>query len=86
MLYMSAQTGFIQIGEDSLFIQPVGVHEPSESFSGLKHQLLRHQRSTKTDSTPHGVQNNYCGTVKGEWHTDWVVEDMGHGNADRRKV
>uniref|UniRef100_A0A3Q0T196 ADAM metallopeptidase with thrombospondin type 1 motif 17 n=1 Tax=Amphilophus citrinellus TaxID=61819 RepID=A0A3Q0T196_AMPCI len=55
-------TGFIQIGEDSLFIQPVGEQDPSQSFSGLKHQLLRHQRAAKTDSALHGVQPNYCGT------------------------
>uniref|UniRef100_A0A8C4GLJ2 ADAM metallopeptidase with thrombospondin type 1 motif, 17 n=1 Tax=Dicentrarchus labrax TaxID=13489 RepID=A0A8C4GLJ2_DICLA len=45
-------TGLIQIGEDSLFIQPVDENDPSQSFSGRKHRLLRQRRSTKTTSAP----------------------------------
>uniref|UniRef100_M3ZG62 ADAM metallopeptidase with thrombospondin type 1 motif 17 n=1 Tax=Xiphophorus maculatus TaxID=8083 RepID=M3ZG62_XIPMA len=41
-------TGLIQIGEDSLFIQPVGEYDPSQSFSGIKHQLVRHRCSPKS--------------------------------------
>uniref|UniRef100_A0A3Q2UM19 ADAM metallopeptidase with thrombospondin type 1 motif 17 n=1 Tax=Fundulus heteroclitus TaxID=8078 RepID=A0A3Q2UM19_FUNHE len=42
-------TGLIQIGEDSLFIQPVGEPDPSQPFSGIKHQLLRHRCSAKNN-------------------------------------
>uniref|UniRef100_A0A8D0CTY3 ADAM metallopeptidase with thrombospondin type 1 motif 17 n=1 Tax=Sander lucioperca TaxID=283035 RepID=A0A8D0CTY3_SANLU len=45
-------TGLIQLGEVSLFIQPVGENGPSQSFSGLKHRLLRHRRCAKTSSAP----------------------------------
>ncbi|XP_041864682.1 A disintegrin and metalloproteinase with thrombospondin motifs 17 isoform X2 [Melanotaenia boesemani] len=58
-------TGLIQIGEDILIIQPVGEHHQSHSFSGLKHQLVRHQCSTKTSAGQHADQSVYCGTVKG---------------------
>ncbi|XP_054470847.1 A disintegrin and metalloproteinase with thrombospondin motifs 17 isoform X2 [Anoplopoma fimbria] len=53
-------TGLIQIGEDSLFIQPVGENGPSQSFSGLKHRLQR--RCAKTSSAPDAD----CGTVRGK--------------------
>ncbi|XP_035538113.1 A disintegrin and metalloproteinase with thrombospondin motifs 17 [Morone saxatilis] len=59
-------TGLIQIGEDSLFIQPVDENDPSQSFSGRKHRLLRQRRSTKTTSAPDADQPNYCGTVQGK--------------------
>ncbi|XP_029318525.1 A disintegrin and metalloproteinase with thrombospondin motifs 17 [Cottoperca gobio] len=59
-------TGLIQIGEDRLFIQPVGLNGPSQSFSGLKHQLLRHRRFTKTSSAPDTDKTNFCGTVQGK--------------------
>ncbi|XP_078114001.1 A disintegrin and metalloproteinase with thrombospondin motifs 17 [Sander vitreus] len=59
-------TGFIQLGEVSLFIQPVGENGPSQSFSGLKHRLLRHRRCAKTNSAPDVDQPNYCGTVQGK--------------------
>ncbi|GLD70641.1 A disintegrin and metalloproteinase with thrombospondin motifs 17 isoform X1 [Lates japonicus] len=57
-------TGLVQIGEDSLFIQPVGENDPSQSFSGLKHRLLRHRRSAKTSSAPDADQPSYCGTIQ----------------------
>nr|XP_046245982.1 A disintegrin and metalloproteinase with thrombospondin motifs 17 isoform X2 [Scatophagus argus] len=59
-------TGLIEIGEDSLFIQPVGKNDPSQSFSGLKHRLLRQRRSAKTSSAPEHEQPSYCGTVPGK--------------------
>uniref|UniRef100_A0A665TIL3 ADAM metallopeptidase with thrombospondin type 1 motif, 17 n=1 Tax=Echeneis naucrates TaxID=173247 RepID=A0A665TIL3_ECHNA len=43
-------TGLVQLGEESLFIQPLGKHDPSRSFSGFKHQLSRCRRATKTSS------------------------------------
>lgn len=61
-----AQTGLIQIGEESLFIEPVDENDPSQSFSGLKHWLLRQRRSAKTSSAPEADQPSYCGTVQGE--------------------
>ncbi len=77
MSLFCAQTGLIQIGEDSLFIQPVGENDPSQSFSGLKHHLFR--RSTKTSPAPDADQTSYCGNVQGEWHRelDWMVQDIG---------
>lgn len=69
-LYMSWQMGFIQMGEESLFIQPAVVHDPSLSFSGLKHQLLRQSLSAKTKSGLDFKQSNYCGAVQGEWHIE----------------
>uniref|UniRef100_A0A8C5GNF5 Peptidase M12B domain-containing protein n=1 Tax=Gouania willdenowi TaxID=441366 RepID=A0A8C5GNF5_GOUWI len=42
-------TGLIQIGEESIFIQPMGEQDPSNSFSGRKHQLLRNRRSAKVE-------------------------------------
>lgn len=63
---MSWQMGFIQMGEESLFIQPAVVQDPSQSFSGLKHQLLRQSRSAKTKSGLDFKPSNYCGTVQGE--------------------
>lgn len=79
MSLFCAQTGLIQIGEDSLFIQPVGENDPSQSFSGRKHRLLRLRRSAKTSSAPDADQPSYCGNVRGEWHRelDWMVQDIG---------
>ncbi|XP_042270160.1 A disintegrin and metalloproteinase with thrombospondin motifs 17 isoform X1 [Thunnus maccoyii] len=55
-------SGLVLIGEDSMFIQPLVENDPSQSFSGLKHRLLRHRRSAKSSSD----QSNYCGTLKGK--------------------
>lgn len=80
-LYMSlfcAQTGLIQIGEDSLFIQPVDKNDPSLSFSGLKHRLQRQRRSAEPSSAPDAEDPNYCGTVQGEWHTAHRIQDDVH--------
>ncbi|XP_056268077.1 A disintegrin and metalloproteinase with thrombospondin motifs 17 isoform X2 [Pseudoliparis swirei] len=55
-------TGLIQIGEDSLFIQPVGENGPSQSFSGLKHRLLRRRRCAQTSSAP----DANCRAVQGK--------------------
>ncbi|XP_035812602.2 A disintegrin and metalloproteinase with thrombospondin motifs 17 [Amphiprion ocellaris] len=74
----SGLTGLIQIGEDSLFILPVEEYDPSQSFSGLKHQLLRHRRSAKTNSTFDAVNPNYCGTVQGREKRS-KVGDEGRG-------
>ncbi|XP_031732841.1 A disintegrin and metalloproteinase with thrombospondin motifs 17 [Anarrhichthys ocellatus] len=56
-------TGLIQIGEDILFIQPVGENGPSQSFSGLKHRLLRHRRCTKTSSAVQGKKKEKMSKV-----------------------
>lgn len=61
-----AQTGFIQIGEESLFIEPLDENDPLESFFGLKHRLLRQRRSAKNSSAPQTDQPSYCGTVHGK--------------------
>ncbi|XP_068457654.1 A disintegrin and metalloproteinase with thrombospondin motifs 17 isoform X2 [Clinocottus analis] len=47
-------TGLIQIGEDSLFIQPLEENIPTRSFSGLKHRLLRRRRCSRTSAAPDG--------------------------------
>ncbi|XP_056135377.1 A disintegrin and metalloproteinase with thrombospondin motifs 17 [Lampris incognitus] len=68
-------TGLVYAGEESLFIQPVSQSDPSQSFSGLKHRLVRRRRSAKTsdaaapDTDPPpsaGDQPTYCGTVPGK--------------------
>ncbi|KAM4593749.1 A disintegrin and metalloproteinase with thrombospondin motifs 17 isoform 1-T1 [Odontesthes bonariensis] len=74
-------TGIIQIGEDSLFIQPVGEHEQSQ-FSGLKHQLVRHRCSTNTNSGQDGDQPMHGGTVKGEKERSFKVDDEGRRKRD----
>ncbi|MEQ2211911.1 hypothetical protein XENOCAPTIV_020222, partial [Xenoophorus captivus] len=61
-----SRTGLIQIGKDSLFIQPVGDHDPSQSFSGIKHQLLRHHCFPKNNPGQCAGQPIHCGTVEGE--------------------
>uniref|UniRef100_A0A4W6D1F4 ADAM metallopeptidase with thrombospondin type 1 motif 17 n=1 Tax=Lates calcarifer TaxID=8187 RepID=A0A4W6D1F4_LATCA len=80
-------TGLVQIGEDSLFIQPVGENDPSQSFSGLKHRLLRHRRSAKTSSAPDADQPSYCGTIqvgkKKEKRSKVSEEGRGKRNAIR---
>ncbi|XP_028299073.1 A disintegrin and metalloproteinase with thrombospondin motifs 17 isoform X2 [Gouania willdenowi] len=53
-------TGLIQIGEESIFIQPMGEQDPSNSFSGRKHQLLRNRRSAKVEQLSH------CGILQGK--------------------
>ncbi|KAI3376827.1 hypothetical protein L3Q82_000404 [Scortum barcoo] len=60
-------TGLIQIGDDSLFIQPVGENNPSQSFSGHKHHLVRLRRSAKSSSTRDADQPSYCGNVQGNF-------------------
>uniref|UniRef100_A0A3Q3G6A6 ADAM metallopeptidase with thrombospondin type 1 motif, 17 n=1 Tax=Labrus bergylta TaxID=56723 RepID=A0A3Q3G6A6_9LABR len=57
-------TGLIQVGEESLFIQPLGEYDPSQSFSGHKHRLQRQRRSAETSSAPDAEQPVYCGTEK----------------------
>lgn len=58
------QTGFIQIGQDSLFIKPVDETDPSQSFSGLKHRLQRQRRSAEASPAPDPqTQSSYYGTA-----------------------
>ncbi|XP_015248575.1 PREDICTED: A disintegrin and metalloproteinase with thrombospondin motifs 17-like [Cyprinodon variegatus] len=57
-------TGLIQIGEDSLFIQPLGEHDPSHSFSGIKHQLIRHRCSPKNNPGQCAGRPVNCGTIE----------------------
>ncbi|XP_056234445.1 A disintegrin and metalloproteinase with thrombospondin motifs 17 isoform X2 [Seriola aureovittata] len=79
-------TGLVQIGEDSLFIQPLGENDPSQSFSGLKHRLSRRRRSSKTGSAPDADQPSYCGTVQGkrkEKRSKIAEEGRGKRNAIR---
>ncbi|XP_017295744.1 A disintegrin and metalloproteinase with thrombospondin motifs 17 [Kryptolebias marmoratus] len=59
-------TGLIQIGPDHWFIQPVDQQGPSTTFSGWKHQLLRHRYWAKTNSEPDADQPVYCGKQKGK--------------------
>uniref|UniRef100_A0A7N8WY12 ADAM metallopeptidase with thrombospondin type 1 motif, 17 n=1 Tax=Mastacembelus armatus TaxID=205130 RepID=A0A7N8WY12_9TELE len=75
-------TGLVQIGEDSLFILPVGENNPSQSFNGLKHRLLRQRRSAKSSSTPDADKHKYCGTVQ-EKRSKVDEEGRGKRNAIR---
>ncbi|KAF7656715.1 hypothetical protein LDENG_00037230 [Lucifuga dentata] len=56
-------TGLVMMGEDSLFIQPLAEHDATQSFSGLKHRLLRHRRSAPPPDTHHRY---HCATVPGK--------------------
>ncbi|XP_013888719.1 A disintegrin and metalloproteinase with thrombospondin motifs 17 [Austrofundulus limnaeus] len=57
-------TGLIQMDQDLWFIQPADQQEPSTSFSGLKHQLVRHQSWTETKPRRDAEQPVYCGLIK----------------------
>lgn len=61
-----AQTGFIRLGDESMFIEPLDENDPLQSFSGLKHRLLRQRRSAKNSSAPESDQPSHCGTVRGK--------------------
>ncbi|KAM9318783.1 A disintegrin and metalloproteinase with thrombospondin motifs 17 [Pholidichthys leucotaenia] len=76
-------TGLLQIGEDSLFIQPAGDYNSSLSFSGLKHRLQRRRRATETSSTPGTGQPVYCGTVQEKKKRRVGEEGRGKRNAIR---
>lgn len=65
-LLFCAQTGFIRIGEESMFIEPLDENDPLQSFSGLKHRLLRQRRSAKNSSAPENEEPSYCGTIRGK--------------------
>nr|XP_040016674.1 A disintegrin and metalloproteinase with thrombospondin motifs 17 isoform X3 [Gasterosteus aculeatus aculeatus] len=71
-------TGLIQIREESLFIQPVGEYGPYQSFSGMKHWLLRHQRCATTSSSPDGN----CWIVRGKEK----MPNMGEKGRRKRNV
>ncbi|XP_061591760.1 A disintegrin and metalloproteinase with thrombospondin motifs 17 isoform X1 [Cololabis saira] len=77
-------TGLIQIGEDSLFIQPVREHDPMQSFSGLKHQLTR-QWCSKTNAGQDVDQSIYCGTVEGSPYAKGKKERTKVGEEGRKK-
>lgn len=66
MSLFCAQTGFIRVGEESMFIEPLDENDPLQSFSGLKHRLLRQRRSAKNSSAPENEEPRYCGTVRGK--------------------
>ncbi|XP_039454203.1 A disintegrin and metalloproteinase with thrombospondin motifs 17 isoform X3 [Oreochromis aureus] len=75
--------GFIQMGEESLFIQPAVVHDPSQSFSGLKHQLLRQSHSAKIKSGLDFKRSNYCGAVQGrKKDSSSKMNEEGRGKRD----
>ncbi|CAI5671981.1 A disintegrin and metalloproteinase with thrombospondin motifs 17 isoform X2 [Oreochromis niloticus] len=75
--------GFIQMGEENLFIQPAVVHDPSQSFSGLKHQLLRQSHSAKTKSGLDFKRSNYCGAVQGrKKDSSSKMNEEGRGKRD----
>ncbi|XP_034040129.1 A disintegrin and metalloproteinase with thrombospondin motifs 17 [Thalassophryne amazonica] len=56
-------TGLVQIGEDSLFIQPLHTNSSSHTFVGLKHQLVRRRRSAPS---PKPGPADFCGTEQGK--------------------
>ncbi|XP_075867657.1 A disintegrin and metalloproteinase with thrombospondin motifs 17 isoform X3 [Nelusetta ayraudi] len=79
-------TGFIRLGDESMFIEPLDENDPLQSFSGLKHRLLRQRRSAKNSSAPESDQPSYCGTVRGkhkEKISSVVDEARGKRNAIR---
>uniref|UniRef100_A0A3Q1JQ82 ADAM metallopeptidase with thrombospondin type 1 motif, 17 n=1 Tax=Anabas testudineus TaxID=64144 RepID=A0A3Q1JQ82_ANATE len=57
-------TGIVQIGEESLFIEPVGENDPLETFTTVKHRLLRYRRAAKPHLTQGAELPNYCETEK----------------------
>uniref|UniRef100_A0A7N6B0L1 ADAM metallopeptidase with thrombospondin type 1 motif, 17 n=1 Tax=Anabas testudineus TaxID=64144 RepID=A0A7N6B0L1_ANATE len=57
-------TGIVQIGEESLFIEPVGENDPLETFTTVKHRLLRYRRAAKPHLTQGAELPNYCETKK----------------------
>lgn len=67
-LLFCAQTGFIRVGDESMFIEPLDENDPLQSFSGLKHRLLRQRRSAKNSSAPENEEPSYCGTIRGKCH------------------
>nr|XP_057944666.1 A disintegrin and metalloproteinase with thrombospondin motifs 17 [Doryrhamphus excisus] len=72
-------TGLIHMGEDVLFIRPLGVRKgPSESFSGLKHQLMRRRRSAQD-----AQRSERCGTAPGKRRSKGGQEGRGKRNIIR---
>lgn len=49
-----------------MFIEPLDENDPLQSFSGLKHRLLRQRRSAKNSSAPENEESSYCGTIRGK--------------------
>ncbi|KAL1007484.1 hypothetical protein UPYG_G00087400 [Umbra pygmaea] len=88
-------TGLVHTGEESLFIQPVGVGiGPADSFSGLQHIVARQRRSAKTSppsasppvSTAGDRQPQYCATIpvrRKEKRQKAAEEGRGRRNAIR---
>ncbi|XP_064192691.1 A disintegrin and metalloproteinase with thrombospondin motifs 17 isoform X1 [Anguilla rostrata] len=54
-------TGLVQIGDDSMFIEPVNAGQ--DSFSGVEHKVVRQKRSPKSSSETHP---KYCEIIQGK--------------------
>ncbi|KAM8887798.1 A disintegrin and metalloproteinase with thrombospondin motifs 17 isoform 1-T1 [Synchiropus picturatus] len=58
--------GLVQMGEETLFISPLQEDNRVQSFSGLKHRLLRQRRSPAGGSPSDSDSHKYCGTLDGK--------------------
>ncbi|KAJ8340354.1 hypothetical protein SKAU_G00349870 [Synaphobranchus kaupii] len=77
-------TGLVQVGEDSMFIEPVNAGQ--ESFSGVEHKVVRQRRSPKTSSSATETHPKYCEIIQGkkkEKKPKMAEEGRGRRNAIR---
>ncbi|XP_030620959.1 A disintegrin and metalloproteinase with thrombospondin motifs 17 [Chanos chanos] len=77
-------TGLVQTGDESLFIEPVGVAE--DSFSGWKHKVVRYKRSIKESPPVANSHPKYCKIIQGkkkEQRSKMTEEFRGRRNAIR---
>ncbi|XP_061819734.2 A disintegrin and metalloproteinase with thrombospondin motifs 17 [Nerophis lumbriciformis] len=74
-------TGLVHMGQDVLFIRPLEVPKSSsESFSGLKHQLMRRRRPARNASSRHAETSGRCGTAPGKKKSKVGQENRGKRN------
>ncbi|KAJ8398333.1 hypothetical protein AAFF_G00429030 [Aldrovandia affinis] len=57
-------TGLVQVGEDSMFIEPVTASPGS--FSGVEHKVVRRRRSPKPGSPAAETHGKFCEIVQGK--------------------
>ncbi|XP_061101931.1 A disintegrin and metalloproteinase with thrombospondin motifs 17 isoform X1 [Conger conger] len=77
-------TGLVQIGDDSMFIEPVNVAQ--ETFSGVEHKVVRRKRSPKPSSSAAETHPKYCEIIQGkkkEKRPKAAEEGRGRRNAIR---
>lgn len=72
------QTGLVQTGNDSLFIEPVNIAD--DSFARTEHKVTRRKRSARASPPPPPADNHprYCDPVQGERRTCVRLKDNNH--------